>query len=140
MQSLFWLIQSRGYRTTVTRRLLRLAVEAYKSSGDRTRVHDCIRDWVKKTTAWKPDAKVSIFRKIVELIKNNKFEPPESYKKDATIEMGDEMHDEWAFTDEPEPMSGDEELPEGSGRQRSASIPINGQAKWWEGQATWRMA
>jgi hypothetical protein len=139
MQSLFWLVQSRGYRASVTRRLLHLAIEAYKNSGDRTRVHDCIRDWVKKTTAWKPDAKVSVFQKVVDLIKENKFEPPESYKKDAGVETGDEMHDHWAFTDEPEPISGDERFSEGHGRDRSGSSPKI-VPKWWEEQAIWRMA
>jgi hypothetical protein len=140
MQSLFWLVQMRGYRTAVTRRLLRLAIEAYKSSGDRTRVHDCIHDWVKKTTAWKPDSKVSVFQKIVELIKENKFEPPESYKKDAGVDTGDEMHDDWAFTDEPEPMSDEERLSGGIGRERSGSSPTKSVNKWWEGSTPWRMA
>jgi hypothetical protein len=117
MQSLFWLAQDRGYRIPITRRMLHLAVEAYKNSGDQTRVHDSIRDFVKKTTAWKPDETARILRKIVELIMQNKFEPPESYKTDARVGMGDvPMHSYLALTDQPYPMPST--LLEGSGRER----------------------
>jgi hypothetical protein len=65
-----------GYRHT--RRLIKLVINAYKDSGDRTHLHGTIC-----VTNTKPDTKVSIYEKIVELIENNRFEPPESYKEDA---------------------------------------------------------
>jgi hypothetical protein len=105
MQSLFWLVQVRnGHRyTRITRRLIRLAINAYKDSGDRTRVHEEIRTWVKKTTAWKPDSKVSVLQKVVQLIETNRFEPPESYKEDAKDEESEdseEHHGYWSLEQE----------------------------------------
>jgi hypothetical protein len=114
MRTLLWLVQARvGHRyTRITRRLVKLAINAYKNSGDRTRVHEEIQTWVKKTMAWKPDSSFSVLQKVVELIETNRFEPPESYKKDANWHEYEESEDSevhhgyWSLDqEEPESMN-----------------------------------
>jgi hypothetical protein len=147
MQSLFWLVQARGgnRHTRITRRLIKLAIKAYKDSGDRTRVHDTIRAWVTKTTAWKPDSKVSVYEKIVELIENNRFEPPESYKEDAKHEEGEKDHEDyWSSVEELESV--ELYVPDGSsGRGRSGSDSSANSAsvlkhRWTDKNLMWRDA
>lgn len=87
MQSIFWLVQARNGSSNskvlpLDPRLIKLAIRAYRESGDRTTVHQGIKAYVAETNgfvaAWNKDKSLD---KIVQLIKENRFQPPEEYKK-----------------------------------------------------------
>ncbi|THU98021.1 hypothetical protein K435DRAFT_857051 [Dendrothele bispora CBS 962.96] len=110
MQSLFWIMQARGESGTIRglldRRLVRLAFEAYKDSGDCTRVHTEIRSFVGPTSVFKRDQRDLCLEKIVSLIRDNRFIPPESYRQRSTEPiLNEDMEETWLFTEEPREMS-----------------------------------
>lgn len=86
MQSVFWLVQARnGSRSGVlplNPRLIKLAIRAYRESGDRTTVHQCIQTYVRESNglvaAYNKDKTLD---KVVRLIRDNRFQPPEKYKE-----------------------------------------------------------
>jgi len=115
MQSLYWIIQARSAsagtisttRGAVDRRAVRLAFKAYRESGDCTRVHNEIRAFVRSTTAFRRNQRDVVLEKVIGLIRNNRFEPPESYKQ-RSKESGpvlNENEDEYWYFAEPEGMS-----------------------------------
>ncbi len=84
MQSIFWLVQARNGSSNskvlpLDPRLIRLAIRAYRESGDRTTVHQGINTYVNGLVA--AYNKVKSLDKIIQLIKENRFQPPEEYKK-----------------------------------------------------------
>ncbi|KAK7472044.1 hypothetical protein VKT23_000155 [Stygiomarasmius scandens] len=118
MQSIYWIVQARTAslsassdatstsRGTLDRRMVGSAFEAYKESGDSTRVHGEIRAFVKSTTAFKKNQRDIVLEKVIELIRNNRFEPPESYKQRGA-ELGpilNQEDDHWYY-EEPGRMS-----------------------------------
>lgn len=107
MQSLFWLVQSRNSRDKKTKalpldpRLIKLAIQAYRESGDRTRVHHDIQSYVGNTNAFSVAYhKDKTLEKVVQLIKNNRFEPPEKYKRNAVPIL----EDGYGWVEEPEEL------------------------------------
>lgn len=92
MQSLFWISQVHGGDKPIKGNLIKLALRAYRASGDRTRVHQEISDYVTPRTAFQKD---QTLEKIISLVHQNRFQPPESYRAQARAAR-DEEDDDWA--------------------------------------------
>ena len=87
-----------------------------------------------------------MYEKIVELIENNRFEPPESYKEDAKREEDEEEHHDYWSLDQEGLESVELGEPDGSsGRGRSGSETSANSAdmfkhRWMDRNLMWRDA
>ncbi|KAL0064121.1 hypothetical protein AAF712_008981 [Marasmius tenuissimus] len=103
MQSLFWIVQVRGEGETVTKHLLRLAIEAYGASenGELTRIHNAIASFATPTSLFKFGHKDLVLAKVEELITDNKFRIPPRLQEHVKSIPESILNDpeEWFFSD-----------------------------------------